>query len=144
MKIDKKHSLFWNAPNFEFYITKLKGKDAFGISIKRGEKVESAIFTGGEFSSLICECVKYCLDLPIVARRIPCPVDCSMVPHGCLQAMRIKQDKRGRRFMVMDKRWFEYHGRPKIVRAVEKDTPHGKALFFEAVGSRALKRRKSL
>jgi hypothetical protein len=116
--LDKRHSIFWTDRQHTAFILRLKQRelklDSFVISIIDGESRASMFFTPGEFSSLICEILKYCLDMPTVARDVPCPVTCVDVLHGCLQTMKMHKGRRkGEYFVKFDKRFLEYHGFPK-------------------------------
>lgn len=106
--------MFWSDENFTLHVLKLRNKDVFLISIAPKEGVpQTAFFTGNEFSSLVCEMVKYCLDLPVEARGIPCPISCIEKTHGCLETMKAKIDKEGKMFVKFDECWLKYHGEPQ-------------------------------
>ena len=71
---------------------------------------EDLILTTDEFSSLVCDLVKYLLNLPIVARKIPAPVTCADVPHGLL-GEDIEVPSEGDLVPIpLDERWLRYHG----------------------------------
>ena len=131
--IDKAHSIFWSGTGFQLFILKLKEKDSFIISTVETEKkpktVGSATFmTGDEFSSLVCEIIKYCLDLPEVARSIPCPVTILDVPHGCLQEMKSKIHKKGDEYYInvdFDERLLKYHGYPQTWQWIQRNETWG-------------------
>jgi len=140
LKVDRKQSLFWIGKDFNLFILKLDKKDAFAVSIVRGEGVQTALFTGNEFSSLVNEMVKYCLDLPVEARAIPCPITCTDVPHGCLETMKSDIQKNGKMIVSFDERWLKYHGDPDEV-VFKWDTEAGKA-WIEPVESPALRKKR--
>lgn len=147
MKIDKSHSVHWTDKSFNFLILKLQNKDAFAVGIvdpsNRSRRV-LALFTGDEFSSFISEIVKYCLDLPKVARSIPCPINLTMVYHGLLKTMPAKLRKRGDDYVV-DVKWeprlLEYHGvGPDEWELYDPKSEHV-ALAMRPMRSKALKER---
>jgi len=113
LKIDKKHSLFWDDGQNKFYILKLRNKKAFILSVFDKDKPHHIFFTQDDFTSLVCEIVKYCFDLPLIAREIPCPIDLTKKFHGCLKTIQTKPDKNGRVKIRLDERWLAYHGYPK-------------------------------
>ncbi len=117
MQFDKMHSVFWKAKTFELFTLKLKDKDAFALSIIEKERRALALLSGDEFSSFICEILKYCLDLPEIARAVPCPIDLTKVFHGCLQTMQTKLTERNGKIYLdigkFDERFLKYHGYPE-------------------------------
>jgi len=115
LEFDKNHSIFWRDKSFELFVLKIKDQDAFVIAIiepYRHRWRTLAMFTGDEFSSLICEVLKYCLDLPKLARSIPCPVDLTKVPHGLLEIKYVKFRQQGDNVIIdlpLEPRLDEYH-----------------------------------
>jgi len=137
VEFDKKHSLFWVDGQNQLFILKVKNQDTFILTIFKGDKQSSIFFTGDEFSSLICEVVKYCLDLPRVARKIPCPINLTKKLHGCLQNMEAKLAPDGKGYVLeLDERWMEYHGFPKEL-ILEIDADKG-AIVLKPKSSKAL------
>jgi hypothetical protein len=116
LEFDESHSIFWRDKFFELFILKIKEKDAFAIAIiepHHRQRRALAMFTGDEFSSLICEVLKYCFDLPKLARSIPCPVDLTMVLHGLLEKKSVRFRQEGDNIIVdvpQEPRLEEYHG----------------------------------
>lgn len=108
VRLDRKHTLFWRNPDETLWISRVP-RVGFILSVhpRRG-KPQWTRFTRDELSSLVCEVLKYCLDMPEVARLVPCRVDASKKPHG------IVLKARGGK-LVLDERWLRYHGNPKSV-----------------------------
>ena len=102
---------YWKGNEFELTIAKRRG--LIVLSIKKGENQETASFTRKEFSSFICEVVKYILSLPVVARRIPFYLSCATShekPHGLLLSQKLRPDKNGDIWMKVNRTWAKYHG----------------------------------
>lgn len=141
VEFDLKHSIFWKAEDFQLFILKVKERESFVISIMREEKRISASLSGDEFSSLICEVLKYCLDLPEVARAVPCPISCREVQHGCLGVIKSPiKEKNGEFYLELDnwdERFLRYHGHPEEYEFVQTKS----GLFLCPVGSKALTER---
>lgn len=113
IKFNKEHSVFWQGSRFRLFTLKVENKDLFVFSVFEEDRRASAYLTGDEFSSYICEMVKYCLDLPEIARAIPCPVTLLQVRHGCLQTMSSKIIRKGDDYIARidwDARFLRYHG----------------------------------
>jgi hypothetical protein len=111
MNVDEAHSIFWKMNDITLFALKLRDTHCF--SIVEPERQASIILSGDQFSSLVCELLKYCLDLPEVARGVPCPITCLQVPHGCLRTMKSKIRKSGDDFKTTiewDERLLKYHG----------------------------------
>lgn len=148
LKIDKSHSVHWTDKNFIFLVLKLEDKDAFAVGIiepKNRERRSLALFTGDEFSSLLSEIVKYCFDLPKVARSIPCPIDLTKVPHGLLKTRRAKCRKKGDDVVIdikWDPRLLEYHGVEPNEWELYDPKSEYVALAMRPIRSKALKERR--
>ena len=119
LKVDKRHSLFWNDGQNKFFILKVRKGNAFILSVFDQGKPHHIFFTAEDFSSLVCEIVKYCFDLPAVARQIPCPIDILKKFHACLQTQKSRVTKDGRFKVKLDDRWLEYHGYPRELEFVD-------------------------
>lgn len=120
IKIDKRHSLFWNDGQNKFFILKDRERNGFIISVFDENEPHHIFFTADDFSSLVCEIVKYCFDLPTVARQIPCPITLSKKLHACLQVQKGKITEDGCLKLKLDDRWLEYHGYPEELEMVKK------------------------
>jgi hypothetical protein len=111
LSVDKAHSLFWKMNDITLFVLKID--DTFALSIVEPTRRASIILYGDQFSSFVCETLKYCLDLPEIARAVPCPVNCLQIPHGCLRTMKSKIHKDGNDFKInvdWDERLLKYHG----------------------------------
>lgn len=134
---------FWEGKGFTLYVVKHKGQVA--LAIKRGKpKGEPEIlarFTKKEFSSFICEMVKYLLALPEIAREIPFYESCSCdrIPHGVTGTSKIHKGKGGYFVKVnpkISKLWERYHGVKRSSKIVEWVDEKGR-LFYAPLKSKA-------
>lgn len=107
---------FWEGEGFKLFIVKHGGRVALEVKKGEGKTGALATFTKKEFSSFICEMVKYILALPEVARGIPFYESCALSfgrPHGVIHTAKVRKTKRG--YVIKFPRetynlWRRYHG----------------------------------
>lgn len=110
---------YWVGDNFKLFLNELE--DTIDINIEGGSKatltrkegslednigIIKATFTQKEFSSFICDIVKYILEQPELAREIPFYTSSNSREHGLL-GKAICQASGG---IKIDELWLRYHG----------------------------------